>query len=397
VHWGREGLEATARLIEKAAYCCPPVGVGSTTSDTDGSNYSNTNTNTCSVVLRDELYRLAANEKQAAQLQQTAALLPDLAEWCSPDEAAAQLGLRGNVAQSGSSSSSSSSNGIWGALRLHNGCQVIHVPSYLRGLWRACEREATLSENSTVEWCCTTTTSTSATEIGNESHLSTVLRNMDGGDALDCVVYCAGAGMFERNSKDGATVLTMPLSMQQQQQSTSAAPSSSAAAFPVQLVRGQSLELRVTNNSHPSTTTTTTPPQHALLCGKYVSPLPDPERVLVGATHEFRPEALSRAQVIAELQERTSFFAPPSLWEDAATTVDRVTSGVRVQSQRGWAGRRPIVGRLSEREWIFTGLSSRGLLYHGLYGDILTDAILQDSEASLLDRCDDLLWWRDGD
>jgi len=160
----------------------------------------------------------------------------------------------------------------------------------------------------------------------------------------------------------------------------------SKTVFPVQLVRGQSLELRAAQSQNS-----------ALLCGKYVSPLPDPNLALVGATHEFKEEKLTNDQVFAELKERTVGFAS-LLWDSPNVEVQRVTSGVRVQSERGKNGRMPIIGRLPSdihpNAWVFTGLSSRGLLYHALYGDILTDAILQNSEESMLKRCQDLLWWR---
>jgi hypothetical protein len=39
-------------------------------------------------------------------------------------------------------------------------------------------------------------------------------------------------------------------------------------------------------------------------------------------------------------------------------------------------------------------LSSRGLLYHALYGDILTDALLAGSEAPMLSRGKELTWWK---
>jgi hypothetical protein len=62
-------------------------------------------------------------------------------------------------------------------------------------------------------------------------------------------------------------------------------------------------------------------------------------------------------------------------------------------------GRRPIVGRIgvdssSASSWIFTGLSSRGLLYHGIYGEKLARAIWADNEDELLKDCPDTLWWK---
>jgi glycine/D-amino acid oxidase-like deaminating enzyme len=153
--------------------------------------------------------------------------------------------------------------------------------------------------------------------------------------------------------------------------------------FPVQLVRGQSVELE-----------TRLELESALLCGKYISPL-DSNLILVGATHEFLAQAMSRDQVIAELRERTHEMMP-SLWD--TSLVRRVTSGVRVQSERGKYGRLPIIGRIPSTihpyTWIFTGLSSRGILYHGLYGQILAEAILYGGEEPILTKFPDLMWWK---
>ena len=332
VHWGREGLEETSRLVRKAT----------------ASSNSPLNEHQDKIVLRDELYRLAVTEQQLTLLQQTASSLMDIAEWLDRDETVQRLGVEGTALPS-----------VLGALRLHSGCQVVHVPSYLRGLWRACEREAALT-GSTVVW----------RQIhGNQNSLNY-------GNAFDVTVYCAGAGMFARNADSGPTFNIKKGEGQS---------SHINRKLPVQLVRGQSLELHASAQTNESIHLS-----HALLCGKYISPLPQQSRILIGATHEFQTKPLSQEQVVAELKERTeSFFS----WK-SSLEVDRVTQGVRVQSARGRTGRRPIVGRLSETEWIFTGLSSRGLLYHGIYGKMLADAITADDEQVLLEHCSDIFWWR---
>jgi glycine/D-amino acid oxidase-like deaminating enzyme len=197
------------------------------------------------------------------------------------------------------------------------------------------------------------------------------------GNAFDATIYCAGAGMFARNDGSGST-----LNIEQLEEGQSCNVN---RKFPVKLVRGQSLELHAPTQTNESVNLS-----HARLCGKYISPLPLQSRILVGATHEFQTQPLSQEKVVAELKERTAPFFP---W-NSSLEVDRVTCGVRVQSARGRTGRRPIVGRLSQAEWIFTGLSSRGLLYHGIYGKLLADAILADDEQVLLDHCPDIFWWR---
>jgi glycine/D-amino acid oxidase-like deaminating enzyme len=245
----------------------------------------------------------------------------------------------------------------------------------LRGLWKACQQQASQSKegSSSIEWCLVEQHQDDTPSIQQRLELD-----------FDVIVYCGGSGMFSKSTSDSSETSAF----------------FTQGDFPVQLVRGQSLELILPR-----------PQTAALLCGKYISPMPSHNnKALVGATHEFQDEPLSQEQVLAELKERTASL--PFVWNGAV--VERVTSAVRVQSARGPYGRRPIIGRLpwtgaggnvnltafnssnnnNNNAWVFTGLSSRGLLYHALYGDILANAILSDSESTLLEQCPDMLWWK---
>lgn len=158
-------------------------------------------------------------------------------------------------------------------------------------------------------------------------------------------------------------------------------------SLPVQLVRGQSIELALEK-----------PFEQARLCGKYVSPLPESNRALIGATQEFKDEPLNPGEVEAELKKRTNAFLS-DVWE--AGTIQNITVGYRVQSNRGLRGRMPIIGRFDTpihgNTWIFTGLSSRGLLYHAMYGEILSKMILNDDESESPIERRDLDWWQRND
>lgn len=313
------------------------------------------------VVLRDELYRVASSERQARALQETAAqpAVASVAEWIP------------SYTYGGDTGSGGAGAGGHGALRLHSGCQVVHVPSYLRGLWLACAgvcestadaRDARLS----VRW-----------EVvpSDETALASKLKQ------YDAIVLAAGSGLFASDGNPAVPIL------------------SGRHGLPVQLVRGQSVEIALPLSSE-------VPNTDAVLCGKYVSPLPcakgkEGRAVLVGATHEYQPIPLTSDQVVKELRERTEPFMPPhrsaEVWDYG--TVRRVTSGVRVQSARGKNGRLPIIGRWEDASfhsnaWIFTGLSSRGLLYHAMYGEILARAVLCNAEEVLGDVYPDSLWWK---
>lgn len=117
--------------------------------------------------------------------------------------------------------------------------------------------------------------------------------------------------------------------------------------------------------------------------------------IATGATHEFKEEPFTPGKVEDELKERSYHFAS-AIWDNGS--IDKITTGYRVQSNRGPRGRLPIVGKLENshhhNSWIFTGLSGRGMLYHGIYGDLLSTLILgiSDEDKTLQETVD---WWRD--
>jgi glycine/D-amino acid oxidase-like deaminating enzyme len=272
-------------------------------------------------ILRNEIYRIALNEIQESTLKRTAENLSELAQWFEPDE----LGW--------------DQPEILGALRLHSGCKVVHMPTYLKGLWAACVSIGSGEKEWVVEDC-------TSSGVNWEQRLA----------KFDTVVLCAGAGLFQNSIIEDQ--------------------------LPINLVRGQSIELTLDKTTF----------EHAMLCGKYVSPLLEQNRVLVGATHEFAEKPLSQENVKADLKQKSYPFAS-NIWDDAS--IDKITCGFRVQSDRGRYGRMPIIGRydtpIHKNAWIFTGLSSRGLLYHGVFGDMLTKMILSLDEEEL--EHPDLDWW----
>mmetsp|Transcript_25851 Transcript_25851/g.60868 ORF Transcript_25851/g.60868 Transcript_25851/m.60868 type:complete len:130 (-) Transcript_25851:2082-2471(-) len=113
-----------------------------------------------------------------------------------------------------------------------------------------------------------------------------------------------------------------------------------------------------------------------------------------GATHEFKEIPLQPNEVELELKERSYHFAS-GIWDKG--TIDKVTTGCRVQSNRGPCGRLPIVGQVEthhhHNSWVFTGLSGRGMLYHGIYGKLLSD-LISGIEAEDSDLNENMHWWR---
>ena len=199
-------------------------------------------------VLRNELYRIALTDQHVTTLEETAQNLPNLTEWLDYDRANSLI----------SKSMSKQQGKILGALRLFGGCQVIHVPSYLKGLWSACCSLATNDYDkadsvATVSWSV-------------EPELSSP--DFDWSRRLaeyDTVVLSAGAGMFRRQLDDEDSTTSNLLQ---------------PGELPATLVRGQSIELCVDSSSDNDSL------PHALLCGKYVSPLPQKNRIMIGRFSE---------------------------------------------------------------------------------------------------------------
>jgi glycine/D-amino acid oxidase-like deaminating enzyme len=332
VHWGLEGLACTNALIEQAR------------------RYQSNDDDDKTVVLRQELYRVATDNDQTKTLQETALQFPEFTTWLDPNQ------LRSVLEEPTTTPSESTAtaavlydwNTIQGGLRLSNGCQVIHVPSYLEGLWHACEALAKKNHPSVVQW----------TLVDEDKEWTYLASGGDDDDATTTTttnIYCVGAKSCRQLERWYNISL------------------------PVQLVRGHSVELFGSV-------------AHAVLSGKYVSPTLDGNVTLIGATHDFKiHDERTNEHVMNELQQRTA-----DLCQWNTSTMHRITSGVRVQSSRSAQGRRPIVGRIggTDNAWIFTGLSSRGLLYHGIYGEKLARAIWEDNEDELLKDCPDILWWK---
>lgn len=385
VYQGLQGLQATNELIRVAQDAV-----------TTSSAMENTTTAVdldVDVVLSDCIWRCAQTPKHVRQLQTTSDALPEFCTWYDPEDMRKMMMMAND--------SNSNSSRMLGALRMSHGCCVIHVPSYLQAVWRACQQRV-LSLNQQPQHECHVSLewkqlSSSSLEQEKEDFLQ-----------YDDVVLSAGAGIFQDYLKPKKTIITETDSVVEEQH-----------MFPIHLVRGQSIEFTSNNKK------TTNAFSDAFLCGKYVSPLPPHHqgsswlpRVLVGATHEFQPQAHPPEEVQDNLKRATEFMAP-NVWDDACYTPDRITSGYRVQSQRGPQGRLPILGKLqlddddddcnnnnnnevttllldgkNNNAWIYTGLSSRGLLYHALFGKSLVDAIWHGDESLLMTEYPELKWWK---
>lgn len=324
IHFGLEALEKSKHLVHIATKYQP------------------------SCLIQPHLYRIALNEANVQQLQDTALKYPQLATWLSREEINTQLGADS-----------------MGGLKLSNGCQVIHVPSYLQALWKACENKANEIDGSII-W--------EKIEMNDDTTVRVLDKN------YDALIHAAGAGIVQDNMLENI-------------------------ALPVQLIRGQSILMNLPVESGVSQK------NEALLCGKYLTPLPrvddgsipqissSEKQFIIGATHEFKSTKLTQDEVFEELKQR-SYSLAPKLWDRGV--VQKVTSGMRMQSNRGQYGRMPIIGKIDSlkagdnetKMWLFAGLSSRGLIYHGLFGNWLAKAVLQNNEQLLSDYFVEFDWWK---
>lgn len=300
--------------------------------------------------MRQKLYRLALSEANVEKLQQTSSLHPDLAIWISPEQVEEQC--------------RSHATNCLGGIVLASGCKVVDVPSYLDGLWKACEEMS----NHTATWkVLESKRSSSSLSSGSDDTIHFWKERLE---QFDTIIFSAGAGLFMDD--------VLPLQQLND--------------LPVELVRGQSVELSLDS----ATVARTNFANEALLCGKYIAPLMGENRVLIGATHEYKDEPLSKEEVISDLQSRSRDLSN-FVWEHGH--VDKITLGYRVQSKRGKHGRMPMIGKatidsLHHNVWLFTGLSSRGLIYHGIFGKILSEAIIEDDEGRILEEIPEAFWWK---
>jgi glycine/D-amino acid oxidase-like deaminating enzyme len=104
---------------------------------------------------------------------------------------------------------------------------------------------------------------------------------------------------------------------------------------------------------------------HSLIGKGHLSLMENPDLCQLGSTYEdeFNPSAA------LALREKIGLFYPPA----ATFEIVEVCQGIRVSPREGSL---PLAVRINPKTWVFTGLASRGLLYHALYGRELAEQIL---------------------
>ena len=113
------------------------------------------------------------------------------------------------------------------------------------------------------------------------------------------------------------------------------------------------------------------------LVGKgYLAMSEDDNQCYLGSTyeHEFVTEQPCLGHATEKIFSQVGQFLPSY----GAFEVRECLSGMRVANCKTY---HPIVGKLRDGVWVLTAMGSRGLLYHGLMGKILAEAIEVDDPS----------------
>ncbi len=105
----------------------------------------------------------------------------------------------------------------------------------------------------------------------------------------------------------------------------------------------------------------------------HITPTENPELCQIGSTYEHNFNGLEPdSRAVRELLEKAAVFYPPA----RDFEVVELRAGVRISPKEGY---RPIIEQLGPRLWVFTGLGSRGMLYHALLGERLAKTLIKIS------------------
>ena len=131
-----------------------------------------------------------------------------------------------------------------------------------------------------------------------------------------------------------------------------------APHLPLQVTKGQTLLCRWAEKL-----------PFSIVSQGHITPTEDPCVCQVGSTYEHGYTSLDPDKsAIPELIEKVAKFYPPA----REFEVLEVRAGARISRPKGY---RPILEKLGNKTWVFTGLGSRGMLYHSLFGKQIAEEI----------------------
>jgi len=135
-----------------------------------------------------------------------------------------------------------------------------------------------------------------------------------------------------------------------------------APHLPLQITKGQTLLCRWPERL-----------PFSLVSQGHITPTEDPTICQVGSTYEHTyasldPDPKATEELLAKVE---SFYPPAGQFE-----VLEIRSGARISRPKGY---RPIAEKTAPKTWLFTGLGSRGMLYHAWMGKKIAQEINQFS------------------
>jgi glycine/D-amino acid oxidase-like deaminating enzyme len=136
--------------------------------------------------------------------------------------------------------------------------------------------------------------------------------------------------------------------------------------LPITPVKGQNIELKWPTNIPPL--------PFSLNSQKYIVMRPDQRSCLVGSTyeHQFTSPNAERELALNEIMPNIIDFFP--------ALKDAEVLAVRAAFRASTPNHLPLVGKISEKFYFFTGLGSKGLLYHAWVGKHVARAMLSSEE-----------------
>lgn len=134
--------------------------------------------------------------------------------------------------------------------------------------------------------------------------------------------------------------------------------------LPVNKVKGQVLEIDWPENLNPLPI--------SINASKYLIANTSKKTCILGATFEHnQPEEPNQEEAYKEIIPKLSPFFP---FLNSAKILG-CYAGTRISTSTN----KPLIGKIAEKTWLLIGLGSRGLLYHGITGNMLAQAVLSNN------------------
>lgn len=139
--------------------------------------------------------------------------------------------------------------------------------------------------------------------------------------------------------------------------------------LPITPVKGQTLVLKWPEGVKPL--------PFSLISQKYIVMSPDQKSCLAGSTfeHTFSTPKADREKAIAEIMPNISTYFPPL----AGAEIIECKAAFRASTP----SHLPLAGKISDKIFFFTGLGSKGLLYHAWLGKLVARTLISGDPTHL--------------